>query len=286
MVDLHSHSTESDGALSPRELMFAAREAGLSAIALTDHDTLAGLEEAEAAAKEAGLRFIPGIEMDIAYRGGEFHLLGLGIYGWRESGLAQTLALLQADRTRRNKTILAAMNADGVSADYAEVEAFAGGDIVGRPHFARLLVARGRVRDTEEAFQRYLKPGMPYYARRSGLCAEEAAALIHEAGGRAVSAHPLSLRLGWSAFEEKLAALKAGGIDGIEAWHSNAQKSECRRFEVIARELGMLTSAGSDFHGGHLPGRKLGRVCEGTIPIDDCFARPFLQETGYSPANA
>lgn len=276
MVDLHTHSTQSDGSLSPGELIRLAKEMGISALALTDHDTVAGLSEAEGAAAAAGIRFIDGIELNIFYLPGEFHMLGLGIKNWRGSALEETLRELQRDRTRRNHAILDAMGRDGVEAAYSELEEIAGGAIIGRPHFARLLVEKKIVKNTEQAFQRYLKRGMPWYAPRRGLSAGEAAALIHGAGGLAFIAHPMSLYLGWKALPQRLQVYRDQGVDGIEAWHSNSPYRECVRLQEIAFSLGMRVSAGSDFHGNHMPSRKLGHTCEDARPIEDFFAEPFL----------
>jgi predicted metal-dependent phosphoesterase TrpH len=277
MIDLHTHSSQSDGVLSPSELIQAAKEKGISAIALTDHDTLVGLREAEEAAIEAGIRFIPGIELDIYFPAGEFHLLGLGIRGWKDSGLEKTLAALQEDRTRRNHAILDAMRKDGFTAEYSELEALADGKIIGRPHVARLLVEKKIVKNTDQAFQRYLKKGMPWYVARRGVSAQEAARLIHEAGGRAIIAHPLSLYLGWNVLPERVKAWRSQGIDGLEAWHSGATPKECSRLEGIAKSLGMLVSAGSDFHGPQIPGRRLGHTSTDGRLINDEFAAPFLE---------
>ena len=274
MVDLHAHSSESDGSLRPGALVAVAEKAGLSALALTDHDTIRGLEEAEAAARKAGIRLIPGIEIEVAYTGGEFHLLGLGIYGWRGE-FAETLKKLQNERHLRNKAMLEKMREAGIAVEYREIEDLAGGDIVGRPHFARILVAKGLARNDEDAFARFLRPGMPYYVQKRALNLAEATALIHLAGGKAVIAHPLSLYLGWKVLPERLRSYRDLGVDGIEAFHSNASYREGKRLEAIAEELGLLVSAGSDFHGDHLPSRKLGRSCEGR-PIEDRFALPFL----------
>jgi predicted metal-dependent phosphoesterase TrpH len=256
--------------------MREAAAKGISVIALTDHDTLAGLPEAEQAAREQGIRLIAGIELDILYTGGEFHMLGLRIKNWRGSALEETLLTLQQDRTRRNLEILAAMRRDGFTADYSELEALAEGDIIGRPHIAQLLVAKKIVKNTNQAFQRYLKKGMPWYVSRRGLSAKEAADLIHKAGGLAIIAHPMSLYLGWKALPERIGIYRDQGVDGIEAWHSNSSCRECVRLQNIARELGMLVSAGSDFHGGSFPSRKLGYTCEDDRPIEDSFAEPFL----------
>jgi predicted metal-dependent phosphoesterase TrpH len=276
MIDLHTHSTQSDGSLSPGALVREAKKRGISVLALTDHDTLAGLPEAEEAAEEAGIRFIDGIELNIFYTAGEFHMLGLGIKNWRGSALERNLRELQQDRTRRNQAILDAMERDGVTAEYSELEELAGGRIIGRPHFARLLVAKKIVKNIDQAFQRYLKRGKPWYAPRKGLSVQEAASFIHQAGGFAIIAHPMSLYIGWKALPQRIQAYRDQGVDGIEAWHSNSSCRECMRLQEIADSLGMIVSAGSDFHGDHIPGRKLGHTCEDARPIEDFFARPFL----------
>jgi hypothetical protein len=274
MVDLHTHSNESDGTLTPCDLIRYAHQNGLSALALTDHDTISGLAEAEAAAEELGIRLIPGIEIEVAFNGGEFHLLGLGIYR-RRGLLSEELKELQTDRRNRNNGILERMRSDGIKVDYSEVEELAGGEIVGRPHFARFLITKGIVKNTEEAFSRYLRPGMPYYVTKRTLTLRESADLIHNAGGKAVIAHPLSLYLGWRVLPERLKEFRDQGVDGIEAYHSNATFKECRRLQDIADTLGLLVTAGSDFHGSHIPSRKIGRTCDGR-PIEDRFAGPFL----------
>ena len=274
MVDLHTHSTHSDGFLDPAALLRFAREAGLTALALTDHDTIGGLAEADAAAAEAGLRFIPGIEIEVAHTGGEFHLLGLGISGSRER-LEKTLDSLRRARTRRNLLILERMQDDGVDVEYPEVEALAGGEIIGRPHFARIMVAKGVVKSVDAAFQRFLKPGMPYHVPKESLGLRQATDLIHSAGGKAVIAHPMSLGLSWWELPQRIKAYRDLGVDGLEAYHPGADRRECRRLEKIARSLGLLVTAGSDFHGPYMPGRRIGHSCDG-LPIDDVFAAPFL----------
>jgi hypothetical protein len=274
MVDLHTHSNESDGTLTPRDLVEYAAQNGLSAMALTDHDTISGLPEAETAALERGIRLIPGIEIEVAFNGGEFHLLGLGIYRRRER-LAEELKELQNDRRNRNNGILERMRGDGIKVDYTEVEELAGGEIVGRPHFARFLISKGIVKNIEEAFTRYLRPGMPYYVTKRTLTLRESADLIHNTGGKAIIAHPLSLYLGWRILPERLKEFRDQGVDGIEAYHSNATYRECIRLRDIADNLGLLVTAGSDFHGNHIPSRKIGRTCDGR-PIEDRFAEPFI----------
>jgi predicted metal-dependent phosphoesterase TrpH len=270
MVDLHSHSTCSDGSLSPGALVARAAGLGLSALALTDHDTLSGLPEAAEAARAAGLRFIPGVEIEISFSVGEFHLLGLGLRDC-PAGLETRLKYIQAERCQRNREIIRKMTEDGLPVSLGEVTALSGGQIVSRLHFAQVLVSRGLCKSIETAFARFLTPGQPYFAEKKALALAEAADLIHTAGGKAVLAHPHTLRLGWAALEKRLAQFKEEGLDGLEAWHSNATLRECRRLEKLAAKMGLLVTAGSDFHGDSMRGRRLGRSCEG-LPIEDRFA--------------
>ncbi|HOV38865.1 MAG TPA: PHP domain-containing protein [Spirochaetales bacterium] len=275
MTDLHTHSTASDGTLTPAQLIETAASLGLKALSLTDHDTVDGLEAGENESRKAGIQFIPGIEIEVKYSKGEFHLLGLGIWEWKGK-FQEQLKTLQTDRYERNLSILAKMRSDGILADYEEIEALAQGKIVGRPHFARYLVLKGIASSIEDAFHRFISPGGPYYVRKKSLSLREAADLIHSAGGKAIIAHPLSLCLEWNQMEPAFRSYQDQGIDGIEAYHPNANLFECKRLQDIAERIGLLISAGSDFHGPHIPYRKLGRTTE-EIWIEDTFALPYLQ---------
>ncbi|MDR2717836.1 MAG: PHP domain-containing protein [Treponema sp.] len=267
MVDLHTHSNISDGDYSPAELVQEAHKKGITALALTDHDTLDGLETAQNAAQAAGIQFIPGIEINIQWAGqgsisgigpgGEFHLLGLGIRSPSPAFLA-AIGELSRRREARNRAILDRMHELSIEATWDEVFALSGGHSVGRPHFARLLVNKKIVRSPEQAFDRYLKPGKPLYVPKAGLAFAEAAALIRESGGIPVLAHPMSLYVAWGRLPDLVKALKTYGLMGIEAWHPTAQTSSCRRLEKLGRELGLYITEGSDFHGAVLSRRQLG----------------------------
>jgi predicted metal-dependent phosphoesterase TrpH len=271
MIDLHTHSRASDGSLTPSELIQTARKRGLSTIALTDHDTLDGLEEAREEAAKQHIRFIPGIEIDIRYDpitvSGEFHLLGLGL---REPGPAFREALEEVSRLReeRNRRILERMGEMGGKADYEEVRAISGGRTVGRPHFAALLVQRGLVKNREQAFEKYLGKGRPLYISKEGLEFTRALHIIRDAGGIPVLAHPMSLYLGWGRLPAFIADLAAQGLAGIEAWHPTAKVRSCKRLEELGTSLGLYITAGSDFHGESRPDRKLG-ITAGDRKIED-----------------
>jgi predicted metal-dependent phosphoesterase TrpH len=270
MIDLHTHSNASDGDLSPIQLVKEAANQGLGAIALTDHDTINGLEDAKNEALKAGIRFVPGIEININWKapgnvcglgpGGEFHLLGLGIRTPSQAFLA-AITELSRRREARNREILEKMHELSIDATMEEVEAFSGGHSLGRPHFASLLVSRRIVRTREQAFTRYLGMGKPLYAPKEGLEFDKAVAAIRESGGIPVLAHPMSLYVAWGRLPELIQELKNRGLAGIEAWHPAARPRSCRRLEELGKTLGLYVTEGSDFHGSNRPDRRLGFSC-------------------------
>jgi predicted metal-dependent phosphoesterase TrpH len=274
MIDLHSHSTASDGSYSPSALVALALERGLSALALTDHDSVAGLPEAEAAAAGTALRIIRGVEIEIAFGPGEFHLLGLRLERL-DGELEEVLERLFKARDERNSRILDKMREAGFDASMDELREVAGEGTAGRPHIAALLVGLKAVRTKQEAFDKYLAKGRPFYMGKDCLELGEAMRVVREAGGLAVVAHPLSLFVSWGRLGSLMDEWKELGIDGIEAFHPTAKIGHCRRVEKMARERGFRVTAGSDFHGAIRPERKLGRTA-GNLPIGD----EYLAEIG------
>jgi predicted metal-dependent phosphoesterase TrpH len=274
MVDLHSHSTASDGRLSPTNLVALAATRRLTALALTDHDTVAGLAEAERAANDRGIRFIPGIELEVESDTGEFHLLGLDI-GSRNQDWSRRLGEIQVLRDQRNRRIFAKMTEAGIRGDYDEVKALAQGGQVGRPHFAQFLVNRGKVETIQEAFNHFLGTGRLFYEKKAAFPLARALELVHDAGGFAVVAHPTSLQLSFTELEVKLGEWKTLGLDGVEAWHPGTEPRHCRRIETIARNLGLKVTAGSDFHGENRPDRQLG-LTSGGKTIEDSVLEELL----------
>jgi predicted metal-dependent phosphoesterase TrpH len=246
-------------------------------MALTDHDTIDGIPEAESEAARLGVNLIPGTEIDInwQYRAGdrrhnrEFHLLGLGLKA-PSPNFTGMLAEIKMERKRRNILMIGKMRAAGVDADYSELCGMVGGGCIGRPHFAQYLIKLGKVRSIQAAFDRFLGKGKPFYIQKAGADFRRAAAAIHESGGLAVLAHPTTLYVSWGRLPLILAELKNQGLDGIEAWHPIATERACLRLEEIAGRLGLLVTAGSDFHGEKRPGRRLGYTGGGR-PIDDSF---------------
>lgn len=274
MVDLHTHSTASDGEKSPSELVLCAKESGLSVLALTDHDTLDGLEEAQKAAKEAGLVFVPGIELNIQWPTGEFHLLGLG-FKEVSASMKALLKKLKNNRIERNKKILAALENDGLQVNYDEFvrsqTAFHAEESLGRPHIAAYMVQKGLVKNRQKAFDKYLSKGTPFFVDFEGADLEEAVKAVLDSGGLPVLAHPLSLYVGWGKIQGVLEGIRQKGVLGLEAWHPGAKENDCRRLEKMAREMGFFVTAGSDYHGPNVRGdRKLGKTAGG-YKIDDRY---------------
>jgi len=274
MIDLHSHSTASDGSYSPSDLLALAGERGLKALALTDHDTVSGLPEAGAAAERAGVSLIKGVEIEIAFEPGEFHLLGLRLEDLGGE-LAEVLAGLAAARDDRNRRILEKMSDAGFPATMEDLKAVAGGGTAGRPHIAALLVERKAVRTKQEAFDKYLGKGRPFYSPKECLELGYAMQVVKDAGGLPIVAHPMSLFVSWGRLGKLMDEWKDLGIVGIEAYHPTAKLGQCRRLETMARDRGFKITAGSDFHGAIRPERKLGRTA-GNLPIGD----EYLAEIG------
>jgi len=269
VIDLHSHSTASDGACSPTRLVELALETGIRALALTDHDTVAGVEEASARARGNDLLLIPGVEVEIEVTSGEFHLLGLGLFGDRRP-LDSALDGVRDARRGRNARMVEKMQAGGIPITLEEVSAIAGGEIVSRAHFARLLVRKRVVSSIDAAFSRLIGKGCPYYEPRACLELKEAVELIDRAGGFSAVAHPVSLGLSEPALRQHLSSCRDLGVRALEAWHPNHTLRQCHRLEKLARSLGMLVTGGSDFHGEHMPQRRLG-VSGGGRPVPDAF---------------
>jgi predicted metal-dependent phosphoesterase TrpH len=241
-VDLHLHSTASDGALPPAQVVAAAARAGLAAVALTDHDTIDGVAEARAEGERQGVRVIPGVELSATDAAGEVHLLGLHLS--RTDELQQLLGSFREVRRERAVRMVERLNALGVPVTLEAVLAQAGTGVIGRPHVARALVAGGWVRDMRDAFERWLGSGRPANVEKKRLELGEAIELVHEAGGLAVLAHP-----GADATRARLEELRALGLDGVEVRHPSHSAEDMARIGALADHLGLVPSGGSDWHG-------------------------------------
>ena len=263
MIDLHVHTTASDGQYSPTEIIQKAAEKNIKAIAITDHDTISGLKEAETEAKNHDLIFIPGVELNINFPVGEFHLLGLGFKKISDS-LSNLLNFLQENRDTRNLTMIQKMQADGVDISLEEIKNDFPNTVIGRPHIAAELVKKKIVKNSQQAFNKFLAKGKPWYASRIGLNLDEAIVAIKESEGIPVIAHPMSLYISWGKLPETLQDFFERGVCGLEAFHPGARVTECLRLEELARKIGYFVTAGSDFHGEKIRSdRKLGFTYNG-----------------------
>lgn len=267
MIDLHAHTTVSDGGDSPTELVATAATAGLSAIAVTDHDNDAGCAEAIVAGERYGVEVVPGVEIscdveDFATRGWTpsgrptMHLLGYFI-PQRDNPLTAALAELQHARANRNKLMVDKLNSLGIDVSFEEVENEAGGPgaQIGRPHFAAVLVRHGVVPDYQTAFDEYLAKGAKAYLNRKLYRPVEAIRLMVAAGVVPVLAHPFTLNLGFEQLEGFVDELVAAGLCGIEGFHGDLPEIEQEPFRALGGARNLIVSGGSDYHGGMRPDR-------------------------------
>jgi predicted metal-dependent phosphoesterase TrpH len=252
------HSTASDGSRAPAEVVRAAKRAALVAIALTDHDTVAGLAEARVVGEELGIRIVNGVELSAVEGESETHVLGLHLSD--TSVLERGLTELREMRGRRAARIVELLQSQGVQVTLDDVLLQAGGGAIGRPHVARALVADGWAVDVRDAFDRYLAAGRPAYVAKDQLGMRDAIAMVHAAGGLAVLAHP-----GPSATRERLEALLALGMDGVEVKHPSHSPQDTARIRTLTEQLGLLPSGGSDWHGAGDGPRTIGMM---QVPIE------------------
>ncbi len=259
VIDLHTHSTVSDGSDSPARVMELAAEAGCRAVALTDHDSLAGLAAASARAGELGIELVAGCEVSVKPPAtGGMHVL---VYFVDDpmSPLGAELDRLRDDRARRNRALVIRLADLGFPIAYQDVVAAAGSEAgVGRPHFARVLVASGAVASIQEAFDRLLGSGAPAYVPKARVEASRVADLANASGGVAVLAHPLSLGLGPAALDATIADLARAGFGGLEAIYSRYTPEERRTLTALARRHGLVATGGSDHHGTFKPDLTVG----------------------------
>lgn len=265
MIDLHTHSYFSDGTLSPSELVEQAESLSMKAIAITDHDTTAGLVEGAAAAKDKNVKFIPGIELSIAHKPGELHILGLGLNNWENAPILQEI---NKKRKARNTKIIELMNVQGLNISYDDLRLLTKGTI-GRPHFASWMVSEGHVKNINDAFSKYLAWGKPFYIPRETISLEAAIEFIHSCGAYAVVAHPLNTPVNFNTLLEKLDKWIASGVDGIEAVHSGTKRNMTKRLLKYGKERGCMITGGSDFHGKNKPQIKLGKTRELGAILDE-----------------
>ena len=256
-IDLHAHTTASDGSLTPEELVRLAKQQGVTTLAVTDHDTIAGLSQAMAEGEQVGVDVIPGIEISCLYSDVELHILGYFINP-DDPHLEPALARYRASREDRNPRIVQRLQELGCTLTYAEVKAAAGTATVGRPHIAQALVRRGYVSSVSEAFDRYLADDAPAYMPRLLPSPAEAIGLIRQIGGIPVLAHPVYASRLKEPFEQVCATLKGLGLLGIEAIYSSHNRRQTDRYRSISSNQGLLVTGGSDFHGEAKPNLLVG----------------------------
>ncbi len=257
--DLHCHSTVSDGTLSPTQLVQRAREQGVTALALTDHDTTAGYSEAQAAANKIGLRLIPGIELSVSWRGMTFHIVGLGI-DLQYPALLEVTDQLQTVRLERAKKIAEKLQKKRISNALEAVLKAAAGSMITRTHFADFLVSQNHVSTQQEAFDRYLAKGKPAYVPTVWAELELAVGWIVQSGGVAVLAHPLRYKLTASWMKRFLTAFKQAGGQGMEVITGRCSPDEIKLAASYASTFELAGSVGSDFHSPENQWVELGRL--------------------------
>ena len=247
------HSTASDGSRSPGDVVREAKRIGLAAIALTDHDTLAGLAEAEAVGAELGVRVVRGVELSAVEGDSETHILGLHLSD--ASALEAHLEGLREMRRSRAERIVIKLNELGVRIEFSSVLEQAAGGAIGRPHVARAMIAEGWAVDFRDAFERYLGNGRPAYVMKDRLTAADAISLIHRAGGLAVLAHPAS-----GGTRDRVEAFVREGMDGVEVRHPSHSSEDIARLMALVEHFRLVPSGGSDWHGASEGSRTLGMM--------------------------
>ncbi|MFL5501084.1 MAG: PHP domain-containing protein [Gemmatimonadaceae bacterium] len=257
-VDLHTHSTASDGVLPPERVIEAAARCQLAAIALTDHDTINGIPAARAAAERAGVRVIAGVELSAFHDDHEIHLLALHLS--QLDALEARLAELRMMRFARAKQIVEKLNTLGIELTFDEVLKQANGGAVGRPHVARAMIARGAAHDFRDVFARFLGATGSAFVPKAKLSIEDAIRIAHEAGALAIWAHP-----GEGGRRERLEPLVAAGLDGVEVKHPSHSSEDVKRLQALADFFGLVQSGGSDWHGSTEGPRRLGNM---NVPIE------------------
>lgn len=261
MIDLHSHTYASDGTDAPARLVELAIERQLEALAITDHDTFAGFDEALPLAQERGLDLVCGVELSCKFESKSPHLLAYFPLAPADAAFRDWVNGILDSRRERNRDLIARLQTLGVKIELEEVEAV-GRSITGRPHFARVLVDKGYATDRQDAFDRYIGEEGSAFVERQGPTFEEALTKIHASGGISSLAHPIRLSLGSNPDKEAelFDRLRALGLDALEVWHTDHKPAYIKRYAAYAEQHGMLMTGGSDYHGDNKPNARLGGV--------------------------
>lgn len=263
-IDLHMHSTASDGSDAPEAVAALAERNGLAVIALTDHDSLDGIPAAAARAEAAGIRLIPGVELSVHEEGTDVHLLAYG-FDPTDPELTASIARYRDARRERARKILARLKGLGIRVPLETVEEIAQGGALGRPHVAEALLQAGHIETFNEAFQRFLGAHAPAYVAKAVVRLEEAVSVVRDAGGVTVLAHPGTLNR-----DHLIPGWARRGLDGIEVWHSKHDATAIARYQGFAKLHGLLMTGGSDYHGERTPA-----VTIGSVPIPESILAPL-----------
>lgn len=287
-VDLHSHSTASDGVSSPVELVSMAFEKSLSLFSITDHDTFDGIPEGASAATKLGMNFLPGIELsvDLEEDGLTAHLLGyfpgidISDLVNGSTTLGEAISFVQGGRSRRNPVILEKLANSGIFIEMDEVEVIAGGDVVGRPHIAEAMLNAGYISSMREAFDRFLAKGKPAYVERDRLPVLNAIEIIAESGGLPVMAHPGYIEMDHETLKNFFRIMKEYGLAGIEIYYPTHTSSMVERLKSYAREFQLVVTGGTDYHGRNNEATPIGGTENGFhVDIED--VEDFMNLCGY-----
>ncbi|MCU1257665.1 MAG: hypothetical protein JWO80_550 [Bryobacterales bacterium] len=267
MIDLHSHTTESDGTFTPAELIAEAKRIGLEALAITDHDTLAGYEGARDLAVQAGLDLVCGIELSTKFRGRSVHLLGYFPNREPAPEFREWLGIMQKSRYDRNVRMAERLRSLGVDITFAEAQA-KGRSLTGRPHFARVLLEKGYVSSMQQAFDEYLDESAKGYVERQEADFAESVERIRAAGGISSVAHPIRLlKNDDERLNEMIGGMRDCGLPALEAYHSDHSPADVARYEKFAAHYGMARTGGSDFHGANKPNIQLGTGANNNLHV-------------------
>lgn len=248
MIDLHVHTKASDGEKTPGELIDLAIKKNIRAIAITDHDTVDGLEEAVNYSKEKDILLIPGVELEVTTQKGQMHILGLFI-DYNNKEFKQELLNIKQARDNRNNKIIEELNKMGFEISLEELQEVSGGKTIGKPHFAKVFLNKNYIQTKEEMFDKYFNKPPLSELKKASYTAQEIICMIKKANGIAVLAHPQNLKLEDNELVEKIKELKSYGLDGMECYHSEQTKEEMIKFEKIANDLGLVITKGTDYHG-------------------------------------
>lgn len=267
LIDLHVHTTASDGTFSPKEVVELAVDKNISVMAITDHDTIAGVEEAMDAAKEYPITIVPGVEISCFYENTEIHMLGLFL-DWKNETFLERMENMRIRRSNRNEQMIARMNQDGIPVTMEKLLFGEEDTVITRAHFARYLEQEGYVKSKDEAFKKYVGEGCPYYIPREYIPYETAITWIQEAGGIAMLAHPYLYGFKEYKVRQMIQDLKEAGLDGLEAYHSSTNQGQSNLLREYAKRYELLVSGGSDFHGSNKPYIHLA-VGKGNLRVTD-----------------